>query len=1186
MPQTTSYLHLSTNTSLSAGFKKAPAAQMRDSFRRTSALAAVRASAQSINVSITLVTTGPIPADQNLPLPYTLNCTAMSTPGSPTNVTWITPPAGMMGPLTTSGSTSSRILTLSSPVLLSYAGLYVCNASANGMSRTASYAFNVSVRTSPLPPVTVTSTPSSTKYQGSMLTLMCSFGITSPNLGLTSIKWVGPAGLPLVPDGRVSILTYSSNTTSTLYTSNLTISSLSRKDGGLYTCTPAIGPKPPSPYVIDFTQETSSPSVTINDLTLGVAVSPTNLRSSSNSSFQINCTATKPPSVLPFVFSWSWKDSYTGSVLTFNSSDVTTIGGTTFVMTQPPGVTNSTPTVTSTLIVSQPLPGVYSYRCDVMVSVPIDGPVSWNGSIYVAKITGPPRQPMKTRGNKISMDSLTIQWMVPFIAYTRETYVVRYGSAPDNLNQSSILVNGSANLNVTGAQFGVNLTGLVPYSLYYYTIVASNTEGTTTTPVMTLSFFPPDGVTSLLVGSGDLTHLHVTWSPPPPPNNDIINYRVMTTPFGGGGSSTIIVSDLYVNLTGTYAPGVPYNVSVTGYNVFGYGKTTTAYGYIQELAPSGLLSVKTTPINGSTILVSWNPLSPVEARGYVRYYLVTWTPSSSKARGTAGSANLTADATMFLITGLDPMVSYTISVSAGTSAGVGALKTVVVDTGMQAAEQLCGDLCRALLICLVLVVMAIVVASLVAVMYLHLARRKKHGEQEITSSPHHYDDVHELSKIGVYVDVDIASAKLEQRHKYIMIQEPVTPSVRDFWKLVWQQKVNTIVMLTQCNEGGKSWPESVGGAIEPLLGLKVTLEEATPFADHVTRKMKVEMAGSAPLRVSHYQYEGWPDTGVPSSATSLTDFARHVHRGRGPPGPPLVVCSCHGNSGGLEAVITSVCVAGVAERMGDVGECPCHSDPYSVLIHKAIDELTYQSSVSEADLGTRITELHRFNHRDNGTSLKGSGFAQQFQALPLRFTLPFAEIGVFQGYKVCNAYIAAQAPLQDTVKDFWRMVWEFKCKVIVVLFRLDEGVEQFWPSEQGHLQSNIGTFSVNLDEIHTSGNCSVCMLEMKDDQGNCHKVTLVHYTDWLKDDRAQSGDDIKSIICLPDLQATSTASPIVVVCSDGVGRTGAFITIHAMMEKLKTEHVVDFFQFIKSSRTRRPNFVSNVEQYIFCYECV
>ena len=50
------------------------------------------------------------------------------------------------------------------------------------------------------------------------------------------------------------------------------------------------------------------------------------------------------------------------------------------------------------------------------------------------------------------------------------------------------------------------------------------------------------------------------------------------------------------------------------------------------------------------------------------------------------------------------------------------------------------------------------------------------------------------------------------------------------------------------------------------------------------------------------------------------------------------------------------------------------------------------------------------------------------------------------------------------------------------LILLYKGVEQFWPSEQGHLQSNIGTFSINLDEIHTSGNCSVCMFEMKDDQ--------------------------------------------------------------------------------------------------------
>ena len=51
---------------------------------------------------------------------------------------------------------------------------------------------------------------------------------------------------------------------------------------------------------------------------------------------------------------------------------------------------------------------------------------------------------------------------------------------------------------------------------------------------------------------------------------------------------------------------------------------------------------------------------------------------------------------------------------------------------------------------------------------------------------------------------------------------------------------------------------------------------------------------------------------------------------------------------------------------------------------------------------------------------------------------PCAKCHCPQGYKVRNAYIAAQAPLQNTVEDFWRMVWENKCRVIVMLYHLDE----------------------------------------------------------------------------------------------------------------------------------------------------
>lgn len=52
-----------------------------------------------------------------------------------------------------------------------------------------------------------------------------------------------------------------------------------------------------------------------------------------------------------------------------------------------------------------------------------------------------------------------------------------------------------------------------------------------------------------------------------------------------------------------------------------------------------------------------------------------------------------------------------------------------------------------------------------------------------------------------------------------------------------------------------------------------------------------------------------------------------------------------------------------------------------------------------------------------------------------QFSLPCLKS---QGYRQKDSYIASQGPLQHTIEDFWRMIWEWKSCSIVMLTELEE----------------------------------------------------------------------------------------------------------------------------------------------------
>ena len=56
--------------------------------------------------------------------------------------------------------------------------------------------------------------------------------------------------------------------------------------------------------------------------------------------------------------------------------------------------------------------------------------------------------------------------------------------------------------------------------------------------------------------------------------------------------------------------------------------------------------------------------------------------------------------------------------------------------------------------------------------------------------------------------------------------------------------------------------------------------------------------------------------------------------------------------------------------------------------------------------------------------------------------------------------------------------------------------------------------------------------------------------------------------------------------SNGIGRTGAFITLHTQLERLKIEGVIDMFQFIKSARRQREGLVNNAVSLYCMITCI
>uniref|UniRef100_A0A673AS90 Protein tyrosine phosphatase receptor type N2 n=1 Tax=Sphaeramia orbicularis TaxID=375764 RepID=A0A673AS90_9TELE len=187
-------------------------------------------------------------------------------------------------------------------------------------------------------------------------------------------------------------------------------------------------------------------------------------------------------------------------------------------------------------------------------------------------------------------------------------------------------------------------------------------------------------------------------------------------------------------------------------------------------------------------------------------------------------------------------------------------------------------------------------------------------------------------------------------------------------------------------------------------------------------------------------------------------------------------------------------------------------------------------------------------------------------------------------------YIASQGPLPSTVADFWQMVWESGCVVIVMLTPLSEnGVKQchhYWPDEGSDVYH---IYEVNLVSEHIwCEDFLVRSFYLKNLQTNeTRTVTQFHFLSWMDRGIPNSARTLLDFRRKVNKCYRGRSCPIIVHCSDGAGRSGTYILIDMVLNKMaKGAKEIDIAATLEHLRDQRAGMVQTKEQFEFALTAV
>ncbi|XP_053959223.1 receptor-type tyrosine-protein phosphatase kappa [Anastrepha ludens] len=515
-----------------------------------------------------------------------------------------------------------------------------------------------------------------------------------------------------------------------------------------------------------------------------------------------------------------------------------------------------------------------------------------------------------------------------------------------------------------------------------------------------------------------------------------------------------------------------------------------------------------------------------------------------------------------------------------------------------------------------------------------------------------------------YINASYVDSLLKP-NAYIVSQGPVEETVNEFWQMVWQENISAIIMLTKTFDFAKVmcvqyWPPNME-VHETYGDIHINIVREEQLANFHIRTFHLYKVNEAKeitdeRLILQFHYTEWYSHSCPFS-NALLEFRRRVRlvvgniiKGDDLKGPMLVHCSDGGGRSGvylsidanLELAEEEECfnVFGYLKKLrqsrkGLVENVEQYKFIYDTLEEHIIcgktwfpvSELSDRLKVkARRNALTKMNEYqmeyeqickqtprftigdcaggHRADNRDKNrdvlcvppdnfrpylTSFQGNAFTDYINSV------------FVDGYTKPREYIVTEWPLKHTLGEFWSLVYDQECSVVVVLCQPplnSQNFPSFWPHKL-KMEKYGPVFSVhsvssknytNIKQWEFKINKKIVSLTemMAGVKAPTKTVQLFQLTCWPMGHKVPTSTN--SLVYLMNMvevwRQKVDYGPVCVVSPDGRSRAGVYCAANACIEQVIQHGEVDVFQAVKTVRRHRPQLIENMTEYKYCYDLV